>query len=86
VAWQFRRSLREAGLSTRWSTGLLVYTAIIAVTCIPADIDRMIQSTWTWVHACFVMGNAPVLFVVIPEIVTAYLAIAWLGWTLLPLR
>jgi hypothetical protein len=66
VAWGLRRSLLEAGLPTRWGSGLLLYTVLIALTAIPADFTLMFNSPWTWAHAFFVLANPLVLFVVIP--------------------
>jgi hypothetical protein len=66
VAWEFRRAVSGAGLPTRWCTGLLIYTTMLALTCIPADFQRMFASPWTWVHAFFVLTSPLVLFVVIP--------------------
>jgi hypothetical protein len=66
VAWGLRRSLLEAGLPTRWGSGLLLYTVLIALTAIPADFVLMFKSPWTWAHAFFVLGNPFALFLVIP--------------------
>lgn len=66
VAAELRRRLRAAGAGTGWATGLLVYTAMMALTVVPADFERKFASPLTWAHAVFVMGAPLVFFTVIP--------------------
>jgi hypothetical membrane protein len=66
VAWELRRAERVAGVPTRSSIGLLVYGMMLALTAVPADIEHMFQSPWTWVHAFFVTAPVPLWAVVLP--------------------
>lgn len=66
VALELRRRLKTAGASTRWATGLIIYTLMLALTAVPADFGRMFASPWTWAHTFFVMGSPLILFTVIP--------------------
>jgi hypothetical membrane protein len=75
VALEFRRQLRTAGAETRWATGLVIYTVMLALSAIPADFQRMFASPWTSVHAFFVLGNAMVLFTVLPGCTKALCAL-----------
>jgi len=71
VAAEFRRRLRMLTANTRWATGLVIFSAMFALTAVPADFSRMFQSPWTWIHALCVLGSPVVLFVVIPGCTTA---------------
>ncbi|MGH7996828.1 MAG: hypothetical protein ACREFX_10790 [Opitutaceae bacterium] len=66
VALILRRRLRAANAGSRWATGLLVYSLMMALTAVPADFVLMFASPWTWAHAFFVLGAPLVLFIVIP--------------------
>ena len=66
TARELRRRLRSRGIRTRSATLLLVFAWMFALTAVPADLGSMFKSPWTWAHACFVLGNAPILFAAIP--------------------
>jgi hypothetical membrane protein len=66
TASELRRRLRSRGARTRSVTLLWVFAGMFALTAVPADFGAMFKSPWTWAHAFFVLGNAPVLFAAIP--------------------